>query len=335
MMNEHIRDKIIIYCTPIDKPGNSSQFVVDAMKRLGLKVFLYAYRNKVNYENDLLALVEEKKPDYFFTQKGEILSPELIRKFKKKGCITIYWCFDAAMGDWYIPIASEHDFAFSNNEDHVLKLREAGISNVEWMHQGFAREFFGIEGGETFVSPCYADLAMIGTMGSPIYNRRCESALLLKKYGFDIKWWGPHLARNFTNIKYHLKGVGNIWAGREVYTKDFADVIRHIKIFIGEDADIPITRKYLSNRSFAVMGCGGFYLCRRTPGVEYAFEIGKEIDVFDTDDELITKVKYYLKNENERKRIATAGQKKVLEMYTYKKQLGKIFSWVTTNSGNR
>ena len=65
--------------------------------------------------------------------------------------------------------------------------------------------------------------------------------------------------------------------------------IRHTKIFIGEDADIPISGKYLSNRSFAVMGCGGFYLCRRTPGVEYAFEIGKEIDVFDTDDELIAK----------------------------------------------
>lgn len=85
MVNERIRDKIIIYCTPIDKPGNSSQFVVDAMERLGLKVFLYAYRNKVNYENDLLALVEEKKPDYFFTQKGEILNPEIIKKFRSKG----------------------------------------------------------------------------------------------------------------------------------------------------------------------------------------------------------------------------------------------------------
>ncbi len=42
---------------------------------------------------------------------------------------------------------------------------------------------------------------MIGTMGSPIYNRRCESALLLKKYGFDIKWWGPHLATDFAEYE--------------------------------------------------------------------------------------------------------------------------------------
>ena len=92
--------------------------------------------------------------------------------------------------------------------------------------------------------------------------------------------------------------------------------------------------RYLSNRSFAVMGCGGFYLCRRTRGVEYAFEIGKEIDVFDTDDEMIEKVEYYLNQEAARKKIAAAGQKKVLEMYTYKKQMEKIFDWVTTNSDN-
>jgi hypothetical protein len=332
MMSENIRKKIVLYCAPINKLGNSGRYIIDAMRQLGYSVIGYDYRDKENFEMELLALVDEKKPDYFFTQKGEILNPEMIRKIRNKGCVTIYWCFDAALGDWYVPLAREHDFVLSNNEDHILRLLKEGVKNAKWVHQGFTQEFFGIEGGETFVDPCYADLAMIGSMGNPIYNRRCESALLLKKHGFDIKWWGKHLAHDFRNMKYHLQGIGRIWAGSEVYMKDFADVIRHIKIFIGEDADIPIKGKYLSNRSFAVMGCGGFYLCRRTPGVEYAFEIGKEVDVFDTDDELIGKVEYYLKHENERKIIAAAGQKKILVKYTYKKQLEKIFDWVATHS---
>ena len=42
-----------------------------------------------------------------------------------------------------------------------------------------------------------------------------------------------------------IAGIGRIWAGSEVYMKDFADVIRHIKIFIGEDADIPIEAGHL------------------------------------------------------------------------------------------
>ena len=76
------------------------------------------------------------------------------------------------------------------------------------------------------------------------------------------------------------------------------------------------------------MGCGGFYLCRRTAGVEFAYDVGKEIDVFDTGDEMVDKVRYYLKNEEERKRIALAGQKKVFNNYTYKNQIEKMFNWV-------
>ena len=245
MMSEHTKGKIILYCAPIDNPGNSGRYIIDAMKQLGFTVIGYDYRHKVDFDKELLTIVEEKKPDYFFTQKGEILKPEIIRKFKDQGCTTIFWCFDAAMGDWYIPIAREHDFALSNVEDHVLRLRKAGMKNVKWMHQGFAPEFFGIGEGKQEVpeGSRYADLVMIGSMGTPIYNRRCESALLLKKNRFDIKWWGPHLARTFRNMKYHLQGIGRIWAGKEVFMKDFADVIRHTKIFIGEDADIPISGK--------------------------------------------------------------------------------------------
>jgi spore maturation protein CgeB len=43
---------------------------------------------------------------------------------------------------------------------------------------------------------------------------------------------------------------------------------------------------------------------------------------------MVDKIHYYLKNEDERKRIALAGQKKVFNNYTYKNQMGKIFNWV-------
>jgi len=46
---------------------------------------------------------------------------------------------------------------------------------------------------------------------------------------------------------------------------------------------------------------------------------------------MMDKVRYYLKNEDEREKIAIAGQKKVLEHYTYKKQMEKIFDWVNAN----
>jgi len=306
------------------------------MEQLGYTVIGYDYRSNKNFEKDLLAIIHERRPDYFFTQKGEILRPELIKIAKKEGCITIFWCFDAVMGDWYVPLAKEHDFVCANVEYNVFCLKKKGIKNVKWIHQGFCPEFFGIdpfrenrkEAGETY----YADVAMIGSMGKPIYTKRCQLAMRLRKEKIDIKWWGGRLARQPTNLRYFLGGIHRSWAGRQVYMLDFADVIRHIKIFIGQDADILVEEgKYLSNRGFAVLGCGGFYLCRRTAGVEHAFRIGTEIETFDSDEEMLEKVRYYLKNEDKRKKIAKAGQKKVLEHYTYKKQIAKIFDWVNAN----
>jgi hypothetical protein len=261
--------------------------------------------------------VENEKPLYIFTLRGEKLSLDLIERFKESGCITILWFTMIPLEDWMIPFAKAQDFVMTNVEDHVDFFQKRGVQNVRWFHQGFAPEFFGIDGErEVPEGPCYADVAMVGSMGNPIYNKRCERALLLKKNRFDVKWWGPHLSRDFR---------------REVYMKDFADVVRHTKIFIGEDADIPIRDRYLSNRSLAVIGCGGFYLCKRTPGIEFFFDIEHECDVYETNDEMIEKVRYYLDHEEKRKAIASKGREKILNNYTYKHQMKKIFDWVKGN----
>jgi spore maturation protein CgeB len=220
------------------------------------------------------------------------------------------------------------------NADHnMFSLAEKGVKNVTWIHQGFSPEFFGVTDVSDMSAPSeyYADVAMIGSMGKPIYTKRSELVVRLRKEGIDIKWWGPRLARQMRNIRYFYGGVHRSWAGSEVYMKDFADVIRHTRIFVGQDADTPFRGKYLSNRSFAVIGCGGFYLCRRTSGIESIYDIGREMDVFETDDELIEKIHYYLNRGEERKRMALAGQRRVLTDYTYKKQMGKIFDWVLGN----
>ena len=94
---QHIGKKIILYCAPINKPGNSGRYIIDGMEQLGFTVIGYDYRNNVNFETDLLTIIGKKRPDYFFTQKGEILRPEFIKTIKDKGLTTIFWCFDAAM----------------------------------------------------------------------------------------------------------------------------------------------------------------------------------------------------------------------------------------------
>ncbi|HNY51182.1 MAG TPA: glycosyltransferase [Smithella sp.] len=332
-MTGNISDRqTILFCGPIDQPLNSGRYMISGMQQLGFEVIGYDYRSHENYEKDLRDIVRNRKPDYVFTLKGEKISPQLIEDFKQTGCKTILWLTTSILEDWMPSFAKANDYVVTNTEDMQTLFTRHGVKKIKWITQGFAPDFFGITGPESGKkNPYYAQTAMIGSMGYPIYKKRCELVTLLRKNDVDIKWWGPRLARQIKNIPFFLGGVHRSWAGKEVYMKDFADVIRNVKIFIGQDADIPVSGLYLSNRIFAVTGCGGFYLGRKTPGIEAAFEIGKEVDVFESDAELLEKIKFYLQNEDQRAQIALAGQKKVLTHYTYKQQIKKIFDWISEN----
>ncbi|HOD36084.1 MAG TPA: glycosyltransferase [Syntrophales bacterium] len=321
--------KTVLFCGPIDNPRNSGRYMMAGMEKLGLRVTGYDYRTRSAFEKEILDIVIREKPDYVFTLKGEKLSPALIESIKNSGSRTILWITTSLLEDWMVPFARSQDFVVTTVENQLTYFREKGVKNITWIHQGFDPEFFGIEPGKigqekTF----YADVAMIGSMGYPIYKKRCELVMSLRRKDIDIKWWGPRLAREIRNIPYFLGGVQRAWAGKEVYMRDFADVIRHTRIFIGQESDIPVGERYMSNRVFAVLGCGGFYLCRRTQGVESQFEVGKELQVFDDEGDLLEKIGYYLNHEEERQQIALAGHRKVLSHYTYKHQMEKIFKWV-------
>lgn len=81
----------------------------------------------------------------------------------------------------------------------------------------------------------------------------------------------------------------------------------------------------ISERTFCVAGCGGFQLIDNyRSNLSEQFEIGKEIAVFDSNDDFKKKIEYYLAHEEERKKIAEAGMKRVLADHTYEKRLKKI-----------
>jgi len=74
--------------------------------------------------------------------------------------------------------------------------------------------------------------------------------------------------------------------------------------------------KEIKGRPFEVASVGGFVLSEYFPGIEFFFEIGKEIDIFYDTDDLIEKVKFYLKNESIREQIAYSGFLRVKSDYS-------------------
>jgi len=65
-------------------------------------------------------------------------------------------------------------------------------------------------------------------------------------------------------------------------------------------------------RSFEIPACGVFMLSERTHGMQELFEEGKEAEFFDSVEEFISKVRFYLRNDSARQRVAAAGRERVV-----------------------
>lgn len=77
-------------------------------------------------------------------------------------------------------------------------------------------------------------------------------------------------------------------------------------------------------RVWDILGAGGFCLTNYQAELPLYFENGKDLVYFESRDDLMKKVDYYLAHDEERMEIARNGQKKVLELHGYQNRLDKM-----------
>ena len=78
-------------------------------------------------------------------------------------------------------------------------------------------------------------------------------------------------------------------------------------------------------RVLDIMACGGFVLSNWQPELAEYFTEGEELALFESKDECMEKIVYYLAHEETRKEIAAAGKRKVQELFSYEKGLERLF----------
>jgi glycosyltransferase involved in cell wall biosynthesis len=96
-----------------------------------------------------------------------------------------------------------------------------------------------------------------------------------------------------------------------------------IVISINNYNDVPM---YFSARQLNAMAAGTLAISCYIPGLEKYFDNGEDLVWFKSSDECVELVKYYLKNEDEAKRIGINGSKKVLEHHIKKARIKEMSS---------
>ncbi len=158
----------------------------------------------------------------------------------------------------------------------------------------------------------YADW-FISMLQREITSReRCNAVSLLNEF-FDFKLYTSS-GIDF-NPKLKKEGYVN-------YETEMPLVFRQSKI------NVNLTLRSITTgiplRALDIMACKGFLLSNYQKELADYFEDGKECVLFYGLEDMIMKTDYYLKHEDERKKIAIAGYQKVKNEFSLKGQLTKM-----------
>lgn len=128
--------------------------------------------------------------------------------------------------------------------------------------------------------------------------------------------------RLFTNSEaVPVEGIAN--CGGVDYSTELPKVFRHSKINL--NVTLRSIRRGIPLRILDIIASGGFCLTNAQPDLELWFEEGKSIVTFRNMEDMRRKIHYYLRHEEERKKIIEAGQEVIRNHFDYSVQLPKIF----------
>ncbi len=85
-------------------------------------------------------------------------------------------------------------------------------------------------------------------------------------------------------------------------------------------------------RVFEVPASGGFLLTNNIPQAAGFYEIGREMIVYDSTEELKRLIRYYLEHPEERAAIADKGYQRARKEHTYTHRLRQLLDTVNTGS---
>jgi spore maturation protein CgeB len=295
------RKRIGRLANPIRMAITRSKFMRDAANLLWL--------SKVN--DEIKRVAEAFQPDLVLSIKGEAVKPETIEWVKDElGAITALWYpddprfFDSLVKQ----IAPSYDYVFTCSNNAVSKYKELGIEHVHRIP--FACEPT-VHKRMNLDNIRMCNVVFIGTYG-PL---RFKFIKALMRAGVNVRVYGPYW-------KYFMKS-NNVY--HELYGPEMVKLFNSSKIVLNFHAD----RSYGPNmRVFEVTGSGAFLLTDEAEDLRYFFRVGKEIETFDNEKELLYKVNYFLCKDRERNDIASAGYVRCHNDHTYRKRVEQMMNLI-------
>ncbi len=255
--------------------------------------------SKINY--NLLKKIKKKKFDilFFSLSHYEILIDTLISI--KKSC-------NAKLINWF----SDDSWKFYQYSKYYSQYFDLVISNSLIANKFYNKKFIPAvlsswgcpdDWSNNFVtsSKCKNDIIFIGNS----YLGREKIINFLKQNNLNIKCYG---------WGWNTKILSDSQMGKKIRTSKIC------LNFSKSKGNYNQTKA----RVFEITGSGGFCLTEFSPELNKFFKIGKEIDCFNSKEQLLKKINFYLNKIELRDKIAKNGNIRCKKNYLYSKIISKI-----------
>jgi spore maturation protein CgeB len=170
-----------------------------------------------------------------------------------------------------------------------------------------------------------------------------------KKYDVSfVGGWHPYrewLINRISKAGISVIAMGHRWPRGEINQNEMVNVFNESKINLNISNSASWDLRYLTSsprallnrirskknieqmkaRIFEVSSCGGFQLTYYVEGLANCYEIDREIPVYADADDLIEKIKFYLKYESLRDSIASAAYARTQKEHTYSQRFKAVF----------
>jgi spore maturation protein CgeB len=320
----------IILITDFSRPWNNGWYYKAGFEKNGHEVITFDSSSVKDPSKRVVGLVRQSKPDFILHTKDE-LPPGIFQDLRQLTKV-VQWYPDPVVPEWLPAYVQAADIFFTMSEGLIGEFRRLGAERVFWLTQAFEPSFFQIrQVSDEDVRRYSAEVAFVGNLGSKIqYIPRRRYLEHILQGGIHLKWWGPEIPRKITAIPLIAGKIGRAYGGAFVWGEEYAKVAKLSKIFLAIDSR-PDVRKSMSARMYTAVGCGAFYLCLHVKGIEDVLIPGKEIITFRSEDEMMDMIRYYLENDEQRRVIAEAGRKRVMQEHTYEVRAREMIAIIEEN----
>jgi spore maturation protein CgeB len=266
-----------------------------------IKKFWHKYINK-----KLINSIKNIKPEILIILKGETIFPETLWYIRKKTSTIIVNIFPdnpIYMGNFK---AIEPCHYFFVKDSYVLDtLWKAGLKNVFYLPQCTDPDVHKpMEINPDEKSIYETELSLIGSMYP--YREKFVENIIEFKPAIWGRGWG----------KSSNKEILKLYRGCDIRGTSKAKAISGSAISLNIHHPLNDING-INRRTYDIAGCMSFQLVDYKRDMDKIFKINEEIVCYKNIEDLKKLIPYYLKHGEERKAIAQAAYKKVIENHTY------------------